>query len=89
MARVSMLDKEHVSGDLGKMFQKMEDGGNEVLNLFKVLANCPKVGRDFLRLGNSILFKGSVEPRLRELAILRTGDLAKATYEWTLHVPIG
>ncbi len=88
MARVAMLEMDQVSGELRDRFQKMEERGFEVLNLFKVMANSPVVGRDFLRLGNSILFKGSVEPRLRELAILRVGNLAKAIYEWTQHVPM-
>ena len=35
-----------------------------------------------------MLLKGDLSPRLRELAILRVGDLAKANYEWTKHVPI-
>jgi alkylhydroperoxidase family enzyme len=67
----------------------MEDKGVRVINVFKVMANCPHVGRDFLRLGNSILLKGSLDPRLREIAILRVGVLTKAHYEWTQHVPIG
>jgi alkylhydroperoxidase family enzyme len=67
----------------------MEERGVQVLNIFKVMAHCPRVGREFLRLGNAILFSGSLPPKLRELAILRVGDLAEATYEWTQHVPLG
>lgn len=89
MARVAILEKDQVSEDLKAVFENMEKRGTEVLNVFKVMANCPKVGRDFLRLGNSILFKGSLDPRLREIAILRVGALAEAHYEWTQHVRIG
>ena len=88
MARVAILEKESVSEDLRELFQKMEDNGQTILNLFKVMANSPEVGRAFLRLGNRILLKNSIDPRLRELAILRVGDLAKANYEFTQHVPI-
>ncbi len=88
MARVAILEKESAGEDLRKLFQKMEENGQTVLNLFKVMANSPEVGRAFLRLGNRILLKSSLNPQLRELAILRVGDLAKANYEFTQHVPI-
>jgi alkylhydroperoxidase family enzyme len=39
-------------------------------------------------MGIKLLLKGDLSPRLRELAILRVGDLAKANYKWTKHVPI-
>jgi 4-carboxymuconolactone decarboxylase len=35
------------------------------------------------------LYKGVIEPRDRELAILRVGWLSKAPYEWGQHVSIG
>lgn len=88
MARVSLLNKEQAAPDIREMFQKMEDNGFRVLNLFKVMAHCPRVGRYFLRMGNSILFKGAVPPNLRELAILRVGNIYQAKYEFTQHVPI-
>ena len=89
MARVSIPSKDQVSDKLKDVFQSMEQRGVQVLNIFKVMAHCPRVGREFLRLGNAILFNGSLPPKLRELAILRVGDLAEATYEWTQHVPLG
>lgn len=88
MARVAIPGKDQVSDDLKATFEKMEARGGRVLNIFRVMANCPIIGRDFLRLGNSLLFKGSLDPRLRELAILRVGYLAKANYEWTQHVAV-
>jgi 4-carboxymuconolactone decarboxylase len=35
------------------------------------------------------LFRGALTPRQRELAILRTGWLCKAPYEWGEHVALG
>lgn len=89
MARVAILEKDQVSAALKDRFEKIEAAGRPVLNIFKVMAQCPKVGMDCLRLGNSILTKGSLDPQLRELAILRVGALAKANYEWTQHVRVG
>lgn len=89
MARVQMVEKETALPDIQKIFEKIENAGDRVLNIFKVVGNSPKIGRDFLRLGTAILAKGSLDPALRELAILRVGNLAQANYEWTQHVPIG
>jgi alkylhydroperoxidase family enzyme len=88
MARVKILDKDQVSPEFQEMFQKMEESGRPALNLFKVMANSPQIGHRFLRLGTAILLKGVVPPPLRELAILRVGQINQAIYEWTQHVPI-
>lgn len=88
MARVKLLEKEEVDPMVAQIFQKAEDSGGEVINLMKALAHSPKICRDFNRMGITLLLKGDLSPRLRELAILRVGDLAGANYEWTKHVPI-
>lgn len=88
MARVSFLGKEQAAPQVRERFQKMEDNGFRILNLYKVVAHCPEVGVNFLRLGNAILFKGTVPPNLRELAILRVGNIYQAKYEFTQHIPI-
>ncbi len=88
MARVRLLQKEDVDPMVKEIFQKVEDSGNEVINLLKALAHSPKICRDWNRLGITLLLKGEFSPKLRELAILRVGNLAKANYEWTKHVPM-
>jgi alkylhydroperoxidase family enzyme len=88
MARVGLLNKEQVAPEVREMFEKMENKGFPILNLYRVMAHCPQLGRTFLKLGNIILFKGAVPPNLRELAILRVGHINQAQYEWTQHVPI-
>ncbi len=88
MARISFVEKEQVPSQIRERFQKMEENGFRILNLYKVMAHCPEVGVNFLRLGNSILFKGVLAPSLRELAILRVGNIYQAKYEFTQHIPI-
>jgi len=88
MARISFLGKEQAAPQMRERFQKMEDNGFRILNVYKVMAHCPDVGLNFLRLGNAILFKGTVPPNLRELAILRVGNIYQAKYEFTQHTPI-
>ncbi len=59
-----------------------------VFNIFKTLANHPRLASRFARFGDQILFRSSLTPRDRELAVLRTGWLCRATYEWHHHVAI-
>ena len=58
------------------------------INLFSMLANAPAMLRPTLGLGNAILRGGVLDPKLRELAILRTANLTGTEYEWVQHVPI-
>ena len=89
MARVKFVDKEQADPVIKEMFQKLEDQNTPILNLFRAVGNSPKVGRNFVRLGNAILNPEILDPKLRELAILRVGNLLKAEYEFTKHVTLG
>ena len=88
MARVRLLEKQDADPMVKGIYQKIEDNGGEVINLLKALAHSPKICRDWNRMGITLLLKGDLSPKLRELAILRVGVLAKANYEWTKHVPM-
>jgi 4-carboxymuconolactone decarboxylase len=52
------------------------------------LAHNSHVLRNFLRLGNSLLTRSKLSPKLRELAILRIAQITNSEYEWTQHYPI-
>jgi alkylhydroperoxidase family enzyme len=57
--------------------------------LNRCLANNPGAARAFGGLGSYIRFESSLPPRLRELAILQIGWLARSPYEWSHHIKIG
>jgi len=91
--RITPLEVEHWDPKLrDQMLPKrppeMGDAEAPVFNIFKTLANHPKLAGRFARWGDQILFRSSLSPRDRELAILRTGWLCRATYEWHHHVAI-
>lgn len=88
MARVSFVEKDQAHPLMKEIYQRLEDQGDEVLNLFKVMAHCPWIGRNFIRLGNSILKGEELPSRLRELAIIRVGNILQAEYEVTKHIPL-
>jgi 4-carboxymuconolactone decarboxylase len=88
MARVSMVEKENAHPMVRDLYEKNLQTNGRVLNLFKTLGHLPYIGLNFQRLGNSILKGEGLSPRLRELAILRVGFLARCRYEMAQHTPI-
>jgi alkylhydroperoxidase family enzyme len=55
------------------------------LNIFQVLLNHPPLARGINDLLATMLWHGALDPRLRELLIMRIGWLTACDYEWTLH----
>jgi alkylhydroperoxidase family enzyme len=82
MARVPYLSKT----DLAEADQDLL---SRPISLFKALVNSPKAARAFSGLGGYIRHGSKLDPRLRELAILQVGWLARSPYEWSHHVKIG
>ncbi len=55
------------------------------LNVFRALLHQPTVAKAFQDLLISLLFRGSLDARLRELVIMRLGWQTGSVYEWTQH----
>lgn len=64
-------------------------GPENPLNVFTTFARHPKLLKNFLGFGNHMLFNSTLDPRERQLIILRTGYLCKSKYEWGHHTAIG
>ena len=88
MARVSLVEKDQAEPMVKELYQGIEARGTQVINLFKVMGHCPHIGLNFQRLGNSILRGEELSAKLRELAILRVGNLTQSEYEFTKHTVI-
>ena len=88
MARVTLVEKEQAEPVVKELFQKIEDNGAKVLNLYKAMANSPYVVRDCARVGNDLFRRTELPPTLRELAVLRVANLSKCEYERAQHVLI-
>jgi alkylhydroperoxidase family enzyme len=82
MARLPYLDKK----DLAPENQDLLD---RPINLNRVLVHSPNCRRAGLALANFIRHTSKLDARLRELAILQVGYLARAPYEWSHHIKIG
>jgi alkylhydroperoxidase family enzyme len=82
MARVPYLEATDLSAENQDLLMRR-------INLFQALVNSPNAARAFSGLGQFIRYGSKLDPRLRELAILQVGWLARSPYEWSHHVKLG
>jgi alkylhydroperoxidase family enzyme len=81
MARVPLLGRADLSPEHQDILARD-------ITLNRVLANSPDAAKAFDNLGMFIRHRGRLDPRLRQLAILQVGWLARSPYEWSHHVRI-
>ena len=60
-----------------------------MLNVFGTIAHHPTLLREWLMFATYALTKSTLDPRTRELAVLRVGWRCDAPYEWGQHVVVG
>ncbi len=82
MARVPYLEQSDLAPEDQDLLKRP-------ISLHKALVNSPKAARAFSGLGSYIRYGSKLDPRLRELAILQVGWLARSPYEWSHHVKLG
>jgi alkylhydroperoxidase family enzyme len=84
MARIQPLDPAQTSDEVREALDNLPP-----LNIFRTLAHAETAFRPFLRFGGAVLGRLSLDPVVRELAILAVAKEAEAEYEWVQHVAIG
>jgi alkylhydroperoxidase family enzyme len=82
MARVPYLDPSDLPPENRDLLARN-------LNIYRALVNSPDATRSFLGLAKYIRFHSRLDPRLREMAILQVGYVAKSPYEYSHHIKIG
>src|SRR5674536_79684 len=82
MAGLAYLEADQIAPEYRDMLTRNT-------NLQKLFVNSPDMARAFSGIGVYSRFKSTLDPRLRELAILQVGWLEKSEYEFTHHVKIG
>lgn len=82
MARVPYLEMSDLAPENQDLLKRR-------ISLFQALVNSPNAARAFGGVGHFIRYGSKLDPRLRELAILQVGWLARSPYEWSHHVKIG
>jgi alkylhydroperoxidase family enzyme len=73
---------------VAELLHTFEQPDGRELNIFTTLAHHPKLLRRWGAFGGTLLYRGTLSDRDRELLILRTGYLCRARYEWGQHVVI-
>ncbi len=86
---VSLEDADPETRELLGALSTLRGDDAEVLNVFKTMAQHPKLMKRWLVFANHVLTKSTLPGRDRELAILRAGWRCDAPYEWGQHVAIG
>lgn len=88
MSVIPKID-EPDSEELRELYERLSANPMGILNIFRVMAYNPKLLRNWLRMATPLLTGGlSLEPRLREIAILRVAQNVHSDYEFGQHIPI-
>lgn len=82
MARIPYLSKSDLKPEDQELLARD-------INLQRALVHSPNGARAFGRLGGFIRNQSRLDPRLREMAILQVGYVARSKYEYSHHVKIG
>ena len=80
MARLPYPEPEALDEPTRQLLQKLPTA-----NLFRMVSHAQSALRPFVLLGDALLYRSELSPRLRELSILRVGHLCSAPYEVFQH----
>ena len=83
MALLPYIDEKDAAPEV----QKILKSGRVTLNVQRMTANAQGVFVQRSRLSNALFTQIKIDPKLREIAILRTAKDCHSVYEWTQHVP--
>ena len=80
MAVVSYLSKDDAAEKLRPIFEGMERKLGAVPNMFLAMAHSPELLEHFLSLNAALSSKTKLDPKLRELAYIKTSELNHCEY---------
>jgi 4-carboxymuconolactone decarboxylase len=89
LARVPYVNLELATSipGLSELYADISTRRGAVLNLYQAIANQPSALRSFMGMSRHVREESSLDPALRELAILATGFALKVPYEAHHHRP--
>jgi alkylhydroperoxidase family enzyme len=86
---VTLADADPDTRKLLERLSQLRGDDAAVLNVFGTIAHHPTLMREWLKFATHALTKSTLDPRTRELAVLRVGWRCHAPYEWGQHVVVG
>ena len=83
MALLPYLEEKDASPEVLKALKSRP----VVLNVVRMTANAQRIFKYRNRFSQALMNEIALDPKLREIAILRTAKDCNSVYEWTQHVP--
>jgi uncharacterized peroxidase-related enzyme len=80
MAVVNPLSKEHAAADVQAVYDNLRQAFGRMPNIFAVMAHRPGVLNTFLPLYTAIINEGTVTPKYKELAWVKTSHVNGCAY---------
>jgi alkylhydroperoxidase family enzyme len=90
MARIPYVERESATAETKELYDAFTKQFNmpHVPNVVKALSNSPKLARRVFPLGSYFMQEASLDPRLRELAVLILMKRLNCAYGFTRHIEI-
>lgn len=85
MPRLRPLSSDSAPAENARLLQSLEEHRADVHPLLEVMAHSRGCFRNFLRLPDSIIRFSALDPKLREIAVMRIAERMESEYEWELH----
>ncbi len=88
MAKLPYISRDDLPEDKRHVYDRIAETRGSVVNIFGLLLNSPDAAEVATNVGEFIRFKSTLEPVVREIAILAVARETNAEYEWAQHEPI-
>jgi len=80
MAAINPVPRERAAAEVSELFDKLIQGNGFMPNFFGIMAHRPQALNAFVPLYATVINKGTVEPRYKELAYLKTSTINGCQY---------
>lgn len=88
MARVSYIEKENAPEDVKKFYDELSAMNIPILHPHKALAHSPQLLRDWWKMMITALTQLDLDPKLRELVLMRVFKVTHCDYCFQEHIRI-
>ena len=80
MATIAPVSEERAAAEVKPIYENLKKNLGKVPNFFAMLAHKPEVLKAFLPFYEAVTGKGTVEPKYKELAYLKTSNVKACEY---------
>ena len=88
MAKVPYISRDDINSSEQNIYDKISSSRGSVHNVFSALLNNQPATEAVTNLGEYIRYKSTLNPAIREIAILVTAKQLNNSYEWSQHEPV-